>query len=153
MWNIDRFLSSFFFSLGDHCYDEHGCTGTEGSSSLLAPLSCLVVGPFWCPLVSWVIRFFWNKIQVSWPPPTPDRGLVWGGGRYSSCRDQGPYAPQGSTSLLQKLSVTSKVSAPTSCAWVGSRVHFRSSEDITLWEFTSPVDREYMHRRRKFQWI
>ena len=62
----------------------------------------------------------------------------------------GPYAPQGSTSLLPKLSVTSKVSARTSYAWVGSRVHFRSSEDVTLLEFTSLVDREYMHRRRKF---
>ena len=62
----------------------------------------------------------------------------------------GPYAPQGSTSLLPKLSVTSKVSARTSYAWVGSRVHFRSSEDVTLLEFTSPVDREYMSRRRKF---
>ena len=40
-----------------------------------------------------------------------------------------------------------------SCAWVGSRVHFRSSEDVTLLEFTSPVDREYMCRRRKFHWI
>ena len=63
--------------------------------------------------------------------------------------DKGPYAPQGSTSLLPKLSVTSKVSARTLCAWVGSRVHFRSSEDVTLLEFTSPVDREYMRRRRK----
>ena len=52
---------------------------------------------------------------------------------------QGPYAPQGSTSLLPKLSVTSKVSAPTSSAWVGSRVQNRSSEDVTLLEFTSPV--------------
>ena len=51
------------------------------------------------------------------------------------------------------MSVTSKVSAPTSCAWVGSRVHFRSSEDVTLLEFTSPVDRENMRRRRKFYWI
>ena len=64
--------------------------------------------------------------------------------------DLGSYAPQGSASLLPKLSVTSKVSARTSYAWVGSRVHFRSSEDVTLLEFTSPVDREYMHRRRKF---
>ena len=56
---------------------------------------------------------------------------------------QGPYAPQGSTPLLPKLSVTSKVSAPTSHAWVGSLVHFRSSEDVTLLEFTSPIDREY----------
>ena len=55
---------------------------------------------------------------------------------------QGPYAPQGSTPLLPKLSVTSKVSAPTSHAWVGSLVHFRSSEDVTLLEFTSPIDRE-----------
>ena len=62
----------------------------------------------------------------------------------------GPYVPQGSTSLLPKLSVTSKVSTRTSYAWVGSRVHFRSSEDVTLFEFTSPVDREYMRRRRKF---
>ena len=61
----------------------------------------------------------------------------------------GPYAPQGSASLLPKLSVTSKVSSPTSFAWVGSRVHFRSSEDVILLEFTSPVDREYMRRRRK----
>ena len=53
-------------------------------------------------------------------------------------------------SLLPKLSVTSKVSARTSCAWVRSRVHFRSSEDVALLEFTSPVDREYMRRRRKF---
>ena len=30
--------------------------------------------------------------------------------------DQGPYAPQGRTSLLPKLSLTSKVSAPTSYA-------------------------------------
>ena len=66
-------------------------------------------------------------------------------------RNQGPYAPQGSTSLLPKLSVTSKVSARTSNASVGSRVHFRSSEDVTLLEFTSPVDREYMHRRGKFE--
>ena len=65
----------------------------------------------------------------------------------------GQHAPQGSASLLPKLSVTSKVSAPTSCAWVGSWVHFRSSEDVTLLEFTSPVDREYMRRRRKFHWI
>ena len=64
--------------------------------------------------------------------------------------DLGPYAPQGSTTLLPKLSVTSKVSARTSCAWVGSRVRFRSSEDITLLEFTSPVDREYMRRCQKF---
>ena len=62
----------------------------------------------------------------------------------------GPYAPQGSTSLLPKLSVTSKVSARTSCAWVGSRVHFRSSEDVILLQFTSPIDREYMRRRQKF---
>ena len=62
----------------------------------------------------------------------------------------GPYAPQGSTSLLPKLSVTSKVSARTSYAWVGSQVHFRSSEDVTLLEFTSLVDREYMRQRRKF---
>ena len=54
----------------------------------------------------------------------------------------GPYAPQGSTSLLPKLSVTSKVSARTSYAWVGSRVHFWSSEDVTLLEFTSPIDHE-----------
>ena len=69
----------------------------------------------------------------------------------SPCRaqDLGLYAPQGSTSLLPKLSVTSEVSAPTSCAWVGSRVHFRSSEDVILLEFTSPVDREYMRRCRK----
>ena len=66
---------------------------------------------------------------------------------------QGPYAPQGSTSLLPKLSVTSKVSARTSYPWVGSQVHFRSSEDVTLLEFTSPVDREYKRRRRKFHWI
>ena len=64
--------------------------------------------------------------------------------------DLGPYAPQGRTPLLPKLSVTSKVSARTSYAWVGSRVHFRSSEDVTLLEFTSPVDREYMRRRLKF---
>ena len=64
--------------------------------------------------------------------------------------DMGPYAPQGSTSLLPKLSVTSKVSARTSYAWVGSRVHFRSSEDVTLLKFTSPVHREYMYGRRKF---
>ena len=63
---------------------------------------------------------------------------------------RGPYAPQGSTSLLPKLSVTSKVSAPTSCSWVGSRVHFRSTEDVILLEITSPVDREYIRRRRKF---
>ena len=66
---------------------------------------------------------------------------------------QGPYAPQGSTSLLPKLSVTAKESARTSYAWVGSQVHFRSSEDVTLLEFTSPVDREYKRRRRKFHWI
>ena len=68
----------------------------------------------------------------------------------SSLLHQGPYAPQGSTSLLPKLSVTSKVNARTSYAWVGSQVHFRSSEDVTLLEFTSPVDREYKRRRRKF---
>ena len=62
----------------------------------------------------------------------------------------GPYAPQGSTILLPKLSVTSKVSARTSCAWVGSRVRFRSSEDVTLLEFTSPIDPEYMRRCQKF---
>ena len=62
----------------------------------------------------------------------------------------GPYAPQGSTTLLPKLSVTSKVSARTSCAWVGSRVRFRSSEDVSLLEFTSPVDREYMRQCQKF---
>ena len=66
---------------------------------------------------------------------------------------QGPYAPQGSTSLLPKLSVTSKVSAPTSYAWVGSGVHFRGSEDVTLLEFTSPVECEYISQRRKFHWI
>ena len=55
---------------------------------------------------------------------------------------QGPYAPQGSTPLLPKLSVTSKVSAPTSHTWVRSLVHFRSREDVTLLEFTSPIDRE-----------
>ena len=64
--------------------------------------------------------------------------------------DLGPYAPRGSKTLLPKLSVTSKVSARTSCAWVGSRVRFRSSEDVTLLEFTSPVDREYMRRCQKF---
>ena len=32
--------------------------------------------------------------------------------------------------VLPKLSVTSKVSAPILHAWVGSRVHFRSSEDV-----------------------
>ena len=32
--------------------------------------------------------------------------------------------------------MTSKVSARTSCVWVGSRVHFQSSEDVTLLEFT-----------------
>ena len=61
----------------------------------------------------------------------------------------GPYAPQGSTPLLRKLSVNSKVSARTSYGWAGSRVHFRSSEDVTLLEFTSPVDHEYMRLRRK----
>ena len=65
-------------------------------------------------------------------------------------KGQGLYAPQGSTTLLPNLSVTSKVSARTSCAWVGSRVRFRSSEDVTLLEFTSPVDREYMRRCQKF---
>ena len=54
----------------------------------------------------------------------------------------GPCAPQGSTPLLPKLSVTSKVSASTSQAWVGSLVHLRSSEDVTLLEFTSPIDGE-----------
>ena len=73
--------------------------------------------------------------------------------RQKSIADLGLYAPQGSTSLLPKLSMTSKVSARTSYAWVGSWVHFRSSEDITLLEFTSPVDREYMRRHRKFHWI
>ena len=63
-------------------------------------------------------------------------------GLISRVPDQGPYAPQGSTSLLPKFSVTSKVSARTSYASVGSRVHFRSSEDVTLSEFTSPIDRE-----------
>ena len=57
-------------------------------------------------------------------------------------RARGPYAPQGSTPLLPKLSVTSKVGTPTSHAWAGSLVHFRSSEDVTLLEFTSPIDRE-----------
>ena len=56
----------------------------------------------------------------------------------------GPYAPQGSMPLLPKLSVTSKVDARTSCPGVGSRVHFRSSDDVILLEFTSPVDREYV---------
>ena len=65
-------------------------------------------------------------------------------------RSQGPYAPQGSTSLLPKLSVTSKVNARTSYAWMGNRVHCRSSEDVTLLEFTSPAHREYMYGRRKF---
>ena len=62
----------------------------------------------------------------------------------------GPYAPQGSASLLPKLSVTSKVSARASYAWVGSQVHFRSSEDVILLEFISPVDCEYMRQRREF---
>ena len=62
----------------------------------------------------------------------------------------GPYASQCSTSSLPKLSVTSKVSVRTSYASVGSRVHFRSSDDVTLLEFSSPVDREYMRRCRKF---
>ena len=75
------------------------------------------------------------------------RGMVW----YRKLRvktpeilrhNKGPYALQGSTSLLPKLSVTSKVSAGTSHAWVGSLVHFLSSEDVTLLEFTSPIDRE-----------
>ena len=66
------------------------------------------------------------------------------------CHDLGPYAPQGSTTLLPKLSVTSKVSARASCAWVGSRVCLRSSEDVTQLEFTSPVDSEYMRRCQKF---
>ena len=65
------------------------------------------------------------------------------------CKDLGPHAPQGSTPLLPKLSVTSKVRARTSYGWVGSRVHFRSSEDVILLEFTSPIDRGYMRRRRK----
>ena len=46
--------------------------------------------------------------------------------------------------------MTSKVGARTSYALVGSWVHFRSSEDVTLLEFTSPIDREYMRRCRKF---
>ena len=71
-------------------------------------------------------------------------------GMFMTNDNLGPYAPQGSTTLLPKLSVTSKVSARTSCAWVGSRVCFRSSEDVTLLEFTSPVDREYMRRCQKF---
>ena len=75
------------------------------------------------------------------------------GWRAASLALQGPYAPQGRMTLLQKLSVTSKVSARTSCAWVGSRVRFWSSEDVTLLEFTSPVDREYMRRCQKFHWI
>ena len=57
------------------------------------------------------------------------RGMVW----YRTLRvktteilrhNKGPYALQGSTPLLPKLSVTSKVSARSSHAWVGSRVHF-----------------------------
>ena len=67
--------------------------------------------------------FYWVKFLGHWP-------------------DLGPYAPQGSTPLLPKLSVTLKVSAPTSHAWVGSLVHFRSSEDVNRLEFTSPIDRE-----------
>ena len=63
-------------------------------------------------------------------------------GRVDCGTTQGPYAPQGSTSLLPKFSVTSKVSARTMYASVGSRVHFRGSEDVTLLEFTSPIDRE-----------
>ena len=85
-------------------------------------------------------------VVVGWSRNVPTDKVVY-------LRDgsaQGPYAPQGSTSLLPKLSVTSKVSARTSYASVGSRVHFRSTEDETLLEFTSPVEREYMHRRRKF---
>ena len=39
---------------------------------------------------------------------------VHGGEIPTSWKVLGPYAPQGSTSLLPKLSVTSKVSAPTS---------------------------------------
>ena len=39
--------------------------------------------------------------------------------------------------------MTSKVSARTSYASVGSRVHFWSSEDVSLLEFTSPIDREW----------
>ena len=73
-----------------------------------------------------------------------------GGGEGVPGGNQGPYAPQGSTSLLPKLSVTSKVSARTSYAWVGSRVHFRSREDVTLLEFTSLVDHEYILRLPKF---
>ena len=64
------------------------------------------------------------------------------GGIGSIFPNLGPYAPQGSTPLLSKLSVTSKVSAQTSHAWVESLVHFRSSEDVTLLEFTSAIDRE-----------
>ena len=63
--------------------------------------------------------------------------LTLGCAYWTECVGQGPYAPQGSTSLLPKLSVTSKVSAPTSYAWVESRVHFRSSEDVILLEFTN----------------
>ena len=65
----------------------------------------------------------------------------------STCADVGSFIESKTTA---KLSVTSKVSARTSCAWVGSRVRFQSSEDVTLLEFTSPVDREYMGRCQKF---
>ena len=78
----------------------------------------------------------------SWPRPQDPMECR------SHATHQGPYAPQGSklTTLLPKLSVTSKVSARTLYAWVGSRVRFRSREDVILLEFTSPVDREYMRR-------
>ena len=72
-------------------------------------------------------------LTIKWPGPIMCNSHI---------THQGPYAPQGSTPLLPKLSVTSKVSAPTSHAWVGSLVHFRSSEDVTLLEFTSLIDRE-----------
>ena len=60
--------------------------------------------------------------------------------------DQGPYAPQGSTSLLPKV-----VSD-----FESKRSNFGFTFEVAktqLLEFTSPVDREYMRRRRKFRWI
>ena len=92
--------------------------------------------------------------QRSVPHIVSGAAVCCSAGPFYSCQGaprQGPYAPQGSASLLPKLSVTSKVSAPTLCAWVGSRVRFRSSEDVTLSECTSPVDREYMRRCQKFR--
>ena len=125
------------------CRALKGSMANSGRGQTLISSCCCCKKPSSIARPTSLLEASWVDTVIDTCRPS-DTGL-----RVTLVPEQGPYAPQGSASLLPKLSVASKVSARTSCAWVGSRVHFRSSEDVILLEFTSPVDREYMRRRRK----